>query len=236
MAKGVREASAILGAIFVASLFAFPADARASADVAAAEMLARTTYYEGVPYGEARKLTDAGAARLIEMLDDPAEARHHAQIAEVLGMSGRTGAYEAIARAAAAVPTGEVDGATLRKRVALLAALGHLARSDDRALADLLAAARSDASTPAWSHGRLRGPRLSALLRRSALSGLALSGRAEAGEVLRSMLLDARGPGAAKGAPELARHLEAALQLQGRVASEGAEAVFRGGALAGESR
>jgi hypothetical protein len=235
MPTGVRKASAILGAIFAASLFALPADAGASADIAAAEMLARTVYHEGVPYGEAKKLTDAGAARLIEMLDDPAEARHHAQIAEVLGMSGRAGAYEAIARAAATVPTGEVDGATLRKRVAVLAALGHLARSDDRALADLLATAGSDAPTPAWSHGRLHGPRLAALLQRSALSGLALSGRAQAGEALRRQLFEARGPRAAKGSPELTRHLEAVLRLHGRVASEGAEAVFRGDAFAEET-
>jgi hypothetical protein len=236
MPPGARQTAAILGAIFVASLFTFLADARASADIGAAEVLARTTYHEGVPYGEARKLTDAGAARLIEMLDDPAEARHHAQIAEVLGMSGRAGAYEAIARAAAAVPTGEVDGAALRTRVAVRAALGHLARSDDRALADLLAAATLDGSAPAWSHGRLRGPRLAALLRRSTLSGLALSGRAQAGAALRRLLIDARRARAANGAPELARHLEAALQLHGRVASEGAEAVFRGDAFAGETR
>jgi len=98
----MRHAAAVFIALSIASPLAFPGGARASADVDAAEALARTTYHEGVPYGEARTLTDAGAARLAEMLDDPAEAQHHAQIAEVLGMSGRAGAYEAIARAAAA--------------------------------------------------------------------------------------------------------------------------------------
>ncbi len=236
MAPKTRRAAAILIALAIASPLAVPAGARASADVDAAEALARMTYHEGVPYGEARKLTDAGAARLAEMLDDPAEAHHHAQIAEVLGMSGRAGAYEAIARAAAAAPSGEVDRATLRARVAVLAALGHLARSDDRALANLLAAATLDGSTPAWSHGRLRGPRLTALLRRSALSGLALSGRAQAGATLRRLLIDARGARAANRDPELARHLEAALKLHGRVASEGAEAVLRGDAVGGGTR
>jgi hypothetical protein len=149
MAPGCRLAAAVLFAISIASPLAFPAGARASADVGAAEALARTTYHEGVPYAEARKLTGEGAARLIEMLEDPAEARHHAQIAEVLGMSGRAGAYEAIARAAAAAPTGEVDAPTFRTRVALMAALGHLARSDGRALADLIGAATRDGSAPA---------------------------------------------------------------------------------------
>lgn len=236
MAPEIRRTTALLVALLIASPLAFPAGARASADVGAAEALARTTYFEGVPYAAARKLTDAGAARLIEMLDDPSEARHHAQIAEVLGMSGRAGAYEAIARAAAAPPTGEVDSATLRTRVAVLAALGHLARSDDRALADLVAAATEDVPPPTWSHGRLRGPRLAALLRRSALSGLALSGRTQAAEVLQHLLTHARGTRAGGGAPDLARHLEAALKLHGRVASEGAEALFRGDAFGGEAR
>jgi len=236
MAPDARRTAATLIAILIASPLAFPAGARGSADIDAAEALARTTYHEGVPYAEARKLTDTGAARLAEMLDDPAEARHHAQIAEVLGMSGRAGAYEAIARAAAAPPTGEVDSATLRTRVAVLAALGHLARSDDRAFEDLVAAALGDGPAPAWRHGRLRGPRLTALLRRSALSGLALSGRTQAGEILQQLLIDARGARASAGAPDLVRHLEATLQLHGRVTNEGAEAVFHGGAFGGKRR
>ena len=236
MAPEARRAAATLIAILIASPLAFPAGARGSADVDAAEALARTTYHEGVPYAEARKLTDTGAARLAEMLDDPAEARHHAQIAEVLGMSGRAGAYEAIARAAAAPPTGEVDRATLRTRVAVLAALGHLARSDDRAFEDLVAAAMGDGPAPAWRHGRLRGPRLAALLRRSAFSGLALSGRTQAGEILQQLLIDARGARASAGAPDLVRHLEATLQLHGRVRNEGAKTVFRGGAFGGKTR
>ena len=233
MAPEARRIAAILIAILIASPLAVSAGARASDDVEAAEALARTTYFEGVPYAEARKLTDAGAARLAEMLEDPAEARHHAQIAEVLGMSGRAGAYEAIARAAAARPAGEVDRATLRTRVAILAALGHLARSDDRALADLAAAAMGDGPAPAWRHGRLRGPRLAALLRRSALSGLALSGRTEAAEILQQLLIGARG---GAGDPDLVRQLEAALQLHGRVKRDGAEAVSRGSAFGGKTR
>jgi len=236
MAPGARHTAAILLAVLIASPLALPGTAKASADIDAAEALARTIYHEGVPYAEARKLTDAGAARLAEMLDDPAEARHRAQILEVLGMSGRAGAYEAISRVAAAPPTGEVDGATLRARVAVRIALGHLARSDDRALADLAAAARGGGPAPTWSRGRLRGPRLAALLQRSALSGLALSGRSEAAAVLRQLLFDAESAPAGAGRRELVRHLESALQLHGRVAAEGAEAVFQGGAVGEKKR
>jgi hypothetical protein len=236
MARATLRRAAILAAILIASTLGTPRGTRgdsgdgARTDVADAEALARTIYHEGVPYAEARKLTDAGAARLVEMLDDPAEARHHAQIVEVLGMSGRPGAYEAIARAAATGPEGEVDGATYRTRVALLAALGHLARDDERALAHLVAAATATGSTPAWSHRHLRGPRLAGLLQRSAATALALSGRKRARRVLKQLRIDAR------DAPQLERHLEEALRLHGRVAREGADAVSRGNRFGGRTR
>jgi hypothetical protein len=223
----MRSCAATLAAILIASTLAFPGGALASADVADAEALARTIYHEGVPYAEAQQITDAGAARLIEMLDDPAEARHHAQIIELLGMSGRAGAYDAIARTAAAAPAGEVDTATYRTRVAVLLALGHLARSDDRALANLVAAATADDSAPAWSHHHLRGASLAALLRRSAATALALSGRPQAATVLRQLLIDGR------PTPGFERHLEAALRLHGRAAGEGAGAIFGGQAFDG---
>jgi len=128
----------------------------ASPDTDAAEALARSAFYEGVPPEAARELGAAGVARLIEMLDDPSEAPHHAQILELLGMSGHPDAYAAVAATAVDEPTGEVDRAQLRKRVAVLAALGHLAREDDRALADLEAATRFESvRAPRWSHGRL---------------------------------------------------------------------------------
>jgi hypothetical protein len=223
----VKATAAILAAILIAAPLAFPGSVRAGDSVAAAEALARTTYFEGVPYGEGRNLGEAGVARLIEMLDDPDEAPHRAQIIELLGISGRAGAYEAVAAAAAGAPTGEVDGATYRTRVAALVALGHLAHGDDRALADLIAAATADAAPPTWSHRHLRGPRLAALLRRSAAMALGVSGRPQAEAVLRRLQRDAR------GAPELERHLDAALLLRARVASEGAAAVFGGDRFGG---
>jgi len=194
--------AALLGS---ACMLAHAAAAAASPDVDAAEALARSTFYEGVPSEAARELSAAGVARLIEMLGDPAEAPHHAQILEVLGMSGHPDAYAAVAAAAANEPTGEVDRAALRKRVAVLAALGHLARDDDRALADLEAAARSKpAHARGWWHRRLRGERLTGLMRRSAVSALAISGRPEARATLRRLESEAAGD------PELERHVRSA--------------------------
>jgi hypothetical protein len=56
---------------------------------------------------------------------------------------------------------------------------------------------------------------------------LGLSGRPQAEAVLRRLRRDAR------GAPELERHLDAALRLRARVASEGAAAVFGGDRFGG---
>ena len=194
--------AALLGSALTAATTAV-----ASPDVDAAEALARDTYYEGVPTEAARALGSAGVARLIEMLGDPAEAPHHAQILEVLGMSGHRDAYAAVKAAAADEPSGEVDRAELRKRVAVLVALGHLARDDDRALADLATVVWVESvRAPRWSHGRLHGARLSGLMRRGAVSALATSGRHEARASLQRLERQAGSD------PELQRHVRSALR------------------------
>lgn len=199
-------AAALLGS---ALTLASTATAQANPSLDAAEALARDTFYEGVPPEAARELDAAGIERLIEMLGDPAEAPYHAQILEVLGMSGRRDVYAVVAAAAAEEPTGEVDRAGLRKRVAVLVALGHLARDDDRALADLEAAAQIAAvRTPRWRHGPLRGRRLSGLMRRSAVSALANSGRPEARATLQRLETDAHDPDFERHVRSALRHFE----------------------------
>jgi hypothetical protein len=229
MAPLISTIRATLIGLGIALALALPSLGRAESDPATPEWLARTPFAEGVPYAEARALSDADVARLIEMLDDPDEARHRAQIIEVLGMSGGAGAYSAVSAAAAKQPTGEVDGATLRSRVAILVALGHLARSDDRALADLeSAAAKGDA--PEWSHRHLRDARLGGLLQRSAATALAISGRPRAESALVQLRADSG------DSPELAKHLDAALDLRARVARDGPHATFGRGLVGGAGR
>ena len=205
------------------------ATARAASGAATAEWLARTPFAEGVPYAEARELSDADVGRLIEMLDDSDEAKHRAQIIEVLGMSGGAGAYPAVAAAAAKQPVGEVHASTLRARVAILVALGHLARSDDRALMDLESAAAKD-EIPEWSHRRLHGARLGGLLQRSAATALAISGRPQAESALERLRANAG------NSRELTRHLDAALALRARVARDGAHTTFGRNAFGGAGR
>ena len=62
-----------------------------------ADLLAAAVYFEGVPLDEARDLSDADVARLIELLDDPSEIRRHPNVLVLLGLSGSPAAFDAIA-------------------------------------------------------------------------------------------------------------------------------------------
>jgi len=227
--SGLRRAAAlavVAGAVAIAALLAAPAPARAGA--AAAEALARTHYHEGIPLDAARAIDAAGAARLAELLADPAEEALHAQVVELLGMSGRPEAYACVQHFAAGLPRRAVDHETFRKQVAVRIALGYLARSDDRALAELVAEASSrlpapsDGSAPAQATRRAQG------LRRAAVSGLGLSGRAQAASVLRRLAGDLRRGRVPADDPELARHVASALAMHARVAGVGAAELQRG--------
>lgn len=227
-----------------AALLAVPAAGRSAADdVAAAEELVRADYFEGIPYEQARAVSAAGAARLVEMLADPAETPHHAKIAVTLGISAHPGAYEALADYAARAPQGPVGPHTFEARLAIPVAMGHLAREDDRALAFLQQAATIDPRTaePPWSYARFTGARLAAMLRARAILGLGMSARPEARETLRRLEASAAaaappatGARAAEKQPEkddaaptrpvdprLARRARAALDLSERIAAHG---------------
>jgi hypothetical protein len=211
------------------------APAQEDAGVAAAEALVRQHYFEGIPYEPARALTPAGVARLAEMLENPEDGPYRANIVMALGLSGQARAYEALAAYAARASEGQLEGPESRARLVIPLAMGHLAQSDDRALAYLVQAARAPGRAPRWAHRHLRGPRLGALLRRGAITGLAISGRAEAGGLLRALERQAEAP---EGGPQGARssaarrklrhHVDRAKTLHSRVASEGPRGVFGG--------
>jgi hypothetical protein len=190
----------------------------ARADAGAAEALVRTHWFEGVPYEQARALDLEGVRRVIELLEDPAEAEYHSNAVMALGMSGSPEAFAALARFAAREPRGEVALSVYRARNALPFALGHLARSDRRALA-LLERQLAQRGDPGWSYRHLSGERLRSVLERSAISALGLSGVPEAEPLLE---------GAARRNPKLAERVERARALRERVAREGAARVFGG--------
>ncbi len=169
------------------TLFAtLPGAAETKLDPVAAEDLVRGTYYEGIPLDQAARIDLLGAARLVTLLEDPAEVAHHANILVALAACAQPGAYEAIAAWAHLPHSGEVDRATFRAWQALPHALGQLARRDRRAL-DLLAS-QLDAQPSAWRFRHHDPARIARLTRRGAASGLATSGVPEADSLLREAL------------------------------------------------
>lgn len=217
----------VCGIAMMAFAVANAAAADPAADADAAERLVRQTYYEGLPYEAASAITDAGAARLAAMLADPAERAHAANIAVALGIAARPGAYEALARATESGSSGEVDRTEARLRTSLPIAMGHLARSDDRAYAWLVARVDDTRDDPGWSSGSRAGPRLAAQLRRRAIMGLALSGRSDADAILQRLAQPSGQRRAAAAAdPELTAIVETARDVHARIARDGADAAL----------
>lgn len=197
------------------------------AEAQAAERLVRQTYYEGLPFEDARAVTDAGAVRLAAMLLDPAERAHATNIVLALGIAARPGAYEALADVAERGSSGEVDRAESQLRTSLPIAMGHLARSDERAYAWLVARVDDTSDDPGWSSGSLAGSRLAAQLRRHAIAGLALSGRPDADAILQRLVQPGGQRRAAADAdPELAAMVETARDVHARIVRDGADAAL----------
>lgn len=215
----------------LAFVLATPAPAHAEdGDVEFAEDLVRADHVEGLPYAEARELRPAGVERLIEMLRNPGEAKHHANIVMALGISGSPRAYDALVEFQEREVLGELEGAEYRARRALPFAMGHLARNDSRALQFLLerALAEGPGSEPRWTYSYLREERLAAILRRAAIMGLAMSGRPAAVAALAELEGRLRVDAHATG--ELRIHVSEAQQLCDRVLAEGPDRVFDRGA------
>jgi hypothetical protein len=191
-----------------------------------AEKLVRAQYVEGLPYAEARNLALAGIERLAEMLADPAEAEHHENIVMALGISGAPEAYPALVEFQDKEVEGEVDAAVYRARRAVPLAMGHLARTDPRALQFLLEAAprQGPESAPRWRYLYLREQRLAGILRRAAITGVAMSGQPEAVAALRALGERARDD--PSESDELRVHVREAERLCDRVMREGPDQVF----------
>ena len=161
--------------------------------------------------GATRALDAEGVEALAGLLRSAAEAPAHCNAVTALGWSGRAEAVTALIEYTAAAARDELERARYCALTRVPLALGHLARSDDRALAWLLAAAAAGARDPGWHFGRQRGQRLALLLDEQVRTGLALSGRSEATRGL------ARGAGGRRfGARRGRRAARARLRHSGR--------------------
>jgi len=94
----------------------------------------RGVWFEGLPLEQAAELDSQDGELLAEMLSDPAEAAHHANIAMALGACACGPAFEALAAFDAAPPPGGEDYETQAAVRAIPHAMGLLARRETRAL------------------------------------------------------------------------------------------------------
>ena len=202
---------------FASNAAAEPRDSEASR----ADQLANAIFFEGVPFEEASDLSDADVARLIELLDDPAEIRAHPNILVALGMSGSPAAFAAIADYALRGSSGELDRLEFRARRSIAYGMGHLARVDARAFAWLTQAAMDANAAPQQSFRQIGPERFARMMRRGAITGLGLSARPAAAHILAGIIAT---PDAD---PRIVESSNEALLLHGRLSREGPESVLR---------
>ena len=211
-------------ALAIASLVFLAANGAAESrdpEAARADRLASAIYFEGVPFEEAHDLSDRDVARLIELLGDPAEIRQHPNILVALGMSGSPAAFDAISDYASRGSSGELDRLEFRAQRSIAYGMGHLARADSRALVWLIRAATSANAAPRRSFRQIDPERVASMMRRGAITGLALSARPAAARVLGEIIAS---PSAD---PRIVEHSNEALRLHERMSREGPASVLR---------
>lgn len=186
-----------------------------------ADQLAAAIYFEGIAFEEVGDLSDADVARLIELLDDPAEIRQHPNVLVLLGMGGSPAAFDAIADYALRGSSGELDRLEFRAQRSIASGMGHLARVDGRALAWLIRAATDANATPQRSFRQMDPERVARLMRKGAITGLALSGQPSAARAIAQIIAVSSAP------PGIVEHASEALLLHERMSRKGPASVFR---------
>ena len=210
--------------VAIAAICFFAANAAAEAsgpEALRAAELAAAIYFEGISLEAIGDLSETDVARLIALLDDPAEIRQHPNILVALGMSGSPAAFDAIADYALRGSSGELDRLAFRAQRSIPAAMGHLARVDARALDWLVAAATDVSAAPKRSFRQLDPERFTRLIRKGAITGLALSGQPRAARVIAEIVAVPSTP------REVVEHARASLILHARISREGPSAVLR---------
>ncbi|MEZ4215376.1 MAG: hypothetical protein R3E88_02775 [Myxococcota bacterium] len=196
-----RAARAALLALALSTLAAASARAAAATDdVAAAEALVSQVWFEGLPVDRAETLGDAAGDFLAALLLDPTRSDRHANAVLALGACACGPAFTALADydAAAAAATGELETARYRAWQQIPAAMGLLARGDDRALAWLETRAGRVAAPTRARHRHHDGARIARLRREAAVRGLGASGRARAESALARIEAEADAAGDAR--------------------------------------
>jgi hypothetical protein len=210
--------------ILIASLCFFASNGAAEPsdlESSRADRLAAAIYFEGVAFEEVGDLSDSDIARLIQLLDDSAEIRQHPNILVVLGMSGSPAAFDAIADYALRGSSGELDRLEFRAQRSIASGMGHLARVDGRALAWLIRAATNANAAPQRSFRQMDPERVAQLMRKGAITGLALSGQPNAARAIAEIIAVPSAP------PGIVEHASEALLLHERMSRKGPASLLR---------
>ncbi len=180
-------------------------------------------FFEGVPYERAVELDDEAIAALIAVIEDPTRTPHHANALVAIGMNGSPDAFAAIAAYADQGTSGELDRPAFRALRSVPYAMGHLARTDRRALRWLIRAVDNRNGEALRRFRHMNAQRVTRLLRRAAMTGLALSGQPRAAQVLERL--------AQSDNAVIRRHALGSLADHQRIASQGPHAVLGGHAV-----
>lgn len=212
-----------LGLIFLATMLLPEATAaQSSTAVPDVRSLVTQTYIHGIPYELGRSQGPSAVPTLLSLLGDPEFEEHRSNIVGVLGYIGDPSAIEPLIGFVRGL-NGDVSVYTFRAVLTTFQSLGHLAQSgDERALSFLIDWSDDshwERAELAFSHGYYRDEKLGEVLGRLAIQGLGISGRPQAYRRLIDLTAnDLR--------EDWHDNVGEALELNGRIAVEGARAVF----------
>jgi hypothetical protein len=193
----------------------------------------RQTFVHGVPYEDASRYGAAAVPTLLAMLSDPSQAQYWPNIVVVLGMIGEEAAVEPLISFIQA--GGGKPGATqYRARTSALMSLGYIVNKtgSPRALAYL----RDGVRPETWETRSVTGtaPFQASTVERDndfskyAILGLALSGKPEAAETLRSLQQAAPTERQRSFQAQVGDMVSDALNEHQAVATEGLAGYYRG--------
>jgi hypothetical protein len=153
----------------------------------------RQVFIHGMPFEQATRYGTAAVPTLLDMLRDPAEEEHWPNIAVMLGMIGDERAVEPMIAFIEAGGQDRLSPAHYRAKTSALMSLGYVVNrnGNQRALAYL----RDSVQPDVWAQRSIRGNApfqastedRNADFSKHAVLGLALAGRPEAAQVLRSL-------------------------------------------------
>jgi HEAT repeat protein len=179
----------------------------------------------GIPYAQARSYGSQAIPALLTMLSDRSMEQYWDKIIYVLGCIGDPAATAPLLDFLK-TQQGEISVQAFQATLAILPALGHIARGGDaiafNTIVDFTRADHWERAGLAFSYGRYRGEALGEVLGRTAIQGLGIAGTPEALKVLDGLRTDRT---VRQGWSD---NIAEALSLNNRVRLLGAQRAFDG--------